>query len=296
MNQPMNLVVPTFIKTIGTVPPKVTSIKWSIDLNTFKDRYVLPWSPIILRVSSPNISTKDRTPAENYHIRLMNIDTKETKSFICSADEIRLWERYEEYSDNDFVDPDTLKSLEQNLRVTVTPMNDNGLGPNSVFILPLANLISIGPNGVNNYPFETIFLNYWDNYCSEGIKPNYMFLYLDTNQETIESDYNNYLKEEWFVTTPLKNWDKINKSTKRWSVSSSGQYQTFNGVWNEMSSREIGFIDELRKYIGPIYQQHLTDKGISETDKTILKISFPDPMDQYNSIIMYVMKGTSWRI
>lgn len=297
-----------YVSTVGTLPPKVTDLKPWVDPNAFKDFYILPSSPIRMKFVLNKGDAGARTPASEYHVKIENIDTNEVKHYVLDADDkpFKLWEKYEEAYTNYVngtgeIDIDNIPNSIVNGRMTISPMNENGIGKSSVFILPMAGIVPVTTWMINDYPITSVFEDHWNEFLPEPenpqIKPRYLFIYLNTQAEVIEKDHEEYQNDEWFQTTPFRNWREINRKTPRWRVDDYESYEKYdhNG-WSTMTLNEIQFIDRVLGVISPLYREDLTDRHIDFSEPHIFKAMVPNPFDYEDSIYIYVMKGVSWQI
>jgi hypothetical protein len=305
------LIEEPFVQNVtGTTPPKVLEMKWWLEPEILKDHYISPISPICMSFVFNKKDALERTPAKQYHIEIQNIDTGEKKYFLMDADKkpYNLWEKYQEaYTNlaNDDGNPIELEEIPNskiNARLIITPLNTYGSGKNSIFIIPSKNLYSINIFMINDYPTNVILLNNWHYFMpepnNERIQPKYMFIYLNQDKAEIEKDADDFLDNKWITTTPYKNWEEINLKTYRWLINNNNEYHKYNKDvgWKSLELEEINFIDDIMKSFKDIYRQFLTDNSLEFNDPHIFKLCIPNPKDEKDSIIIYVIKGTRWQI
>jgi len=293
-----------YVKTQITLPPKIADLKFWVDPNTYKDFYALPVSPIQLRfVFGP--SSKERSAATEFHLNLENVDTGEVKHYVIYADEMpfRLWEKYEEAYTNytngsGEINVEEIPNSIVNARVIITPMNAAGLGPNSVFFIPSKGLVKIDSWMQNKYPVTDLLRQHSHLLFPEEKKlnPKVMYIYLNTPDYVIERDKEELFQSKWWRTTPFNNWEDINNATIRWQINDNNINKKLTSTWEEQTEEEIEFLNLLIKTLKPLYMEDLTQRKIDFSQPHIFKCGVPNPFDDKDTFVIYIMKEASWQI
>jgi len=289
-----------FNKSVGTLPPKITDLKIWVDINTFKDNYSLTDSPIRLRFVYNKTNYLNRTPPFKFFIEIQNIDTGETKNYIQleSDKPYKLWEKYQE--SGDYKPIDSIDNSIVNAKLIITPINEHGVGPNSIFILPVKEIKIIDLLMTNDYPLNILFennLHYVFPVDQPKIKPRVMYIYFGNSKKSIEQDHKMSYDDKWFITTPFDNWIDIQKNTNRWLIDEDNSYLKYNeNGWKYIDENEISFINNIISTVRPLYQEDLTERGLDFADNHIFKIMFPHPKDKWDNMYIYFIRGSRWQI
>jgi len=297
------------VKIAGTLPPKVTDVKFWVDPTVFKDHYVLPTSPINMRFLYNKENALKRTPPTEFHIQVQDMASNASKYYTQRANEkpYKLWEKYEEAYTN-YVNGTGEFEIENipnsivNARLIITPINEQGIGPNSVFILPVSGGEVIHYKMLNEYPISQHLKNNWDyihpNPRDNAVEPRWLFFYLNTPTSIVENDHLNFQDEKWKVTTPHDNWKEINAKSYRWLIDDGNVYMKYNDRgWIDTQNNENVFIDQMFKIIQPIYRKFLTEHNLHFQDPHVFKLLIPHPLrDKNDMLVLYFMKGVSWQL
>jgi hypothetical protein len=296
-----------YVETPGTLPPRILDLKFIADPFYPPEAILQPYSPINIQFVFNKKHFVERTPPTNFYVQVEDIDTGLTKKFVSSVKDMpfKLWEKqdlvYNKYiasKDENIEEPENGVT---NSRVFITPLNEHGAGPTSIFILPFKELIPIDKYTQNEYPI-TFFVNkYWDvvmHYPDDKTKQSkVIFIYFNIDKETVEKDKAKLSEKEWYYTTPKNNYQEINEYNYRWVINDQNEFLKYSHMgWSNMTEREQEFMKILMEIMTPIYQYYLSERGIEFDDPHVMKFYFEHPKDRGDSLILYFMKGSPWQI
>jgi hypothetical protein len=186
-----------------------------------------------------------------------------------------------------------------NGKVTVTPFNDFGSGEPSTFFLPFKDMIwTRAKDNQTDQTFATL-KKYWhlfsENPYDRINRPKTMYIYLDTPESDIEDDRVFLNHPQWEFTT-MTDYRFINNKTYRWLIKEDADNKklTMDG-WKKMTGEENEFIENLVQSMLPSYRTFVAKKGLSFNDPFVFKIAVENPMDNKDTIIIYLIKKMRWR-
>jgi hypothetical protein len=297
------------VSTIGSPPPKVTDISFYISRLADADVESFKKSPVLLNFKSNKHQIAEKTPATRFHIEIQILDYKVKWTYIQKAADkpYHLFDRTEENHDRylDSIKNDTpyeeLPYSSSNTRMVITPINEHGLGPNSVFFLPLSSLRYLSEYNLNHNPITGYLQDkahlFLPDANDRSLMIKNMFIYLDTDKPIIEQDRLDYLDNKWKYTTPYNNWREINSKNFRWCIHQKQNYDklTEDG-WQELNKEEIEFIDNVIYILKTEYRTFLSERGSSFGEPHVFKLAVPHPFIEKDTLIIYIMKGMKWHL
>jgi hypothetical protein len=295
-NNPIN-------KTATTLPPKVVDLKFRPAPGYYNDGDVMQFDFIELNFGYISADVDSRSEPKQFFIQIQNLDTGEVKGFIQDAADMPylLWQRtLEKYSENEEYTDIEIKNGVVNGKIKITPINDKGRGSSSVFFLPLNKLNYIGKMQHNTNPSSLVLSKFWHLYSLNPDnpinRPKTMYIYIDTDLETIISDKEKLFNDEWARTSP-GDWKQTNQETFRWALY-EGDFLRLDHLdtFQIMSEEEKSFLKYLIDSFNDIHMHYLNDNGIGQGAEYIFKIAVQNPMDHKDSIVIYIMRGKSWEI
>ncbi len=275
-----------------TTPPKIYDMKYYLEyIDPEDDAY---WNPekILFSFTFSGADSDKRAAASQFHVEIQDLETGKIESFIQLYNKpyYRFWQRQAQQQQED-----TSKFI-INSRVTITPMNDFGEGKKSTFLLPLRDLVQTRSKE-NNEIFSILNSN-WSLFSEtpddRENRPKIMYIYLGVDDATIEADRTKLSTTDWQFDSLTSSSD-INDRTYRWSVDSTHRKLSQNG-WNDSTQAEQTFITDLIQSMLPDYREYLTRKGLSPDENYIFKMGIENPKDNRDTIVIYLLKGTEWKI
>ena len=300
-----------YVSVPGTKPPRITDLKMHVNPFIPFESVLVDRSPFNLKLVYDRKDFRRRTPPDGYYVEATDIDRCTTNNFYMHENDKPfhlqdksdlIYKLYkEELYNPDLPDEDQIPNSIINARLTITPINGNGAGPTSSFILPVRGLVGIDHRDLNQYPV-TFFLNkYWNLFTpfpdDKYKQSKTMFIYLDVPEEVVESDKEKLLQPEWRVTTPHNNWKEISFNNYRWVINDQNQYTKLSADgWSFMTPDEIEFISTIIKVLSPLYKQELAIKKKDFNDPHVVKFLVPHPKDESDSIYIYIMKSSPWKL
>jgi hypothetical protein len=187
-----------------------------------------------------------------------------------------------------------------NYRIQITPMNDSGNGPRSIFFVAHNDIY------VDHIPWnKCTYLNdtlskYWHLFSetpnNKKNRPKVLHIYLEVEDSVIENDKAILSNANWNRTC-IGDWVNTNAYQYRWSLNEDGYLKklTYDNWW-AATAEEEKFIQELLRSIRTLYLKNLVSKGLNFGDNVIFKTLLQNPLDKNDSIILYVMKGLAWEL
>jgi len=288
-----------------TLPPKAYDIK-------FYAEYPDPYDAFYADPEKINFSftfkreDKDRSPAYEFLIEILNLETGIKKTFVQLAEEpiYKFWQRqaevYTKILDEEERPVSIVEEAIVNSKITVVPVNDFGKGESSVFFMPFKDLFFTRSKS-NEISRAFLVLNHYWHLFSEKPnerlnRPKIMYIYIGTPHNIIEHDKWLLSQPEWQFTS-LTDSRYINDQTYRWSVQDDGYFKlNANGWWQENTVEEKEFIDELVDAMLPIYRNFLTEKQLNMSGPHVFKMAVENPTDNKDTIIVYLMRNSRWQL
>ncbi len=297
------ILIPTpLVKVCDTIPAQIVDMKiYPLKINPFD----------ITRETSENIMFEftysehglEQTLPTHFLIELFDIDTQESKSSMISAVDgpYSLWTGFFEWWVNMEKElEDTVDNMDlSNYRAKVTPINDAGVGPSSIFFIPFRDtLIENSSSGPCFYRNDTIVLN-WSLFSEtpdeRKNRPKVMHIYLDVTEDEVLND-RDLLSQDEYHFTGVGNWRTTNELQYRWLLNDSGSRKLTGTGWVDCTQQEEEFIVQLLKDMQPTYMHELAVRGLAYGDPIVFKALVENPTDNKDSIQIYLMKETTWEL
>ncbi len=290
-------------KRAFTLPPKIYDMKYYSEYSD-DNSYFWNVDPILFSFTF-DIEDRDLSPAYEYLIEIENLDTGVKKSFVQLQDApfYRFWERQPEVYTESPLGGDEIELEKEaivNSRVVITPVNEIGEGPQSVFFLPFKDLVwTRSKYDKGEYLTFSYLKKNWKFFSEtpniRANRPKIMYIYLDTPESDIVDD-RVFLNHPQWAYDSLTNYKLINNATFRWLVPEEGQHRklTKDG-WRNSTQEEQVFITELVQTMLPHYRAHVATNDLEFRDPFVFKMAVENPTDAHDTIIIYLIKKTRWR-
>ncbi len=287
-----------------TNPPQAMDIKYySVYVDPNDD---FQWDPEFVNFSftffdTSDINVDDRSAPYEFQIEIENIDTGVIKNFVQLYNQpyYTFWQRQAEvYTESPIGDEiDLTEEAIVNSRVTVTPVNDFGIGEKSVFFLPFKDLVWTRSKDNKGMETFSVLDRNWSLFSEKPLerenRPKIVYIYLDVSEEDIQKDVVKLSLPKWQFTS-LTDSKTINKRTFRWRVTDLGHRRLSRFGWRDSTEDETQFITDLIQTMLPAYRDYVTRKQIDTRDPHIFKIAIENPEDNKDTILIYLMKGAQW--
>lgn len=293
------------LPTATTPPPKVMALKFHTAWVHPNDSDVFDFDTVLLDFVYAAIDKENRSNADQFHIRIRDLDTNVVKSYMQNSFEYpyQFWQRsVEKRANADADDPEAeVDGAIVNARVTITPVNHKGVGKRSTFLLPLKDLAFINPATSEKNPTSLILAKFWHLYSKtpEDIynRPKQIHIYVDVDDEIIVADKARQNEDDYRYNT-IGNYKEVNQEMYRWTIKDREVYQKLDDtdVFQDMSEEEKEFMDRLVQSVFDQYNFTNASRAKRVSDPDIFKIAVENPRDHSDSIIIYIMKGTSWEL
>ncbi len=282
-------------------PNKIIDLKFyflptnPIDVVDFEDR-------LQMRVVSLNYPQERNVPT-HLVFEATDLETGDLQNFIIdvSQEKYAFWEKFaqklKEVFDGTDETPDFAFS---NYRLVVTPVNNMGEGPNSVFFLPLKNtIVEFNLAGPTFYRNDNFFKN-WPLFSPTPneikYRPKVMHIYLNVEQSDIEAD-KILLGEEQWKFTGIGNWQITNQNQYRWLVTDEHISKLDeNDTWLFANKQEEEYITFILEDVSSFYRQEMDRRNLLPGDPFVFKMAIMNPMDKYDIIFLYIMKEMRWEL
>jgi hypothetical protein len=293
------------IKKMTTPPPKVVALGFHVAGSNAQDSEVIGFDTIVLNFSYSEQDRAERSSASQFMISISDLDTGVVKSYFIKAFVFPYyyWQRAQELKASNFSD-ENIDDAIVNARVTITPINDEGKGNRSTFLMPMKNLYNIGIYDMEKNPTTLILAKYWNLFSlTPGDiynRPKVMHIYLNVSQDDIIRDKNMLNQEEYRYNT-IGTYLETNQEMFRWVIQDEDQGTSYtrlnqNDIFVDMTQKEIKYIKLILNSFNDIYRERVLAVGAQGSDPVVFKVSTENPRDHNDSIIIYVMKGTRWEI
>jgi hypothetical protein len=289
-------------KKSDTLPPKAWDIKFYAVEKDPHDDFVMDPEFINFSFTFKENESIARSPAYEFQIDILNLDTGVYKSFVQLANKYyyKFWQRQAEVYT---LSPKGFEiNLEEesiiNSKITVTPINDFGMGEQSTFFLLFKNVAWMNKLTNRDNPVFSVVNKYWHLYSEEPNnrlnRPKTIYIYINTDHDDIDSDVLLLGSSAWEYTS-LSDYQTINERTYRWSVQDDGFYKRDQYGWHLSTSEEKEYIENLVQASLPWYRKYLAANNIQMGLPHIFKMGINNPADEKDSIIIYLIKGMRWR-
>ncbi len=284
-----------------TPPPKAQDIKFYSGYMDPIDDFI--WDPEFINFSF-TFFEEDKVLSEAYEflIEIQNVDTGVIKSFVQLADKsyYEFWQRQAEvYTESPIGDEiDLTEEAIVNSRIIVTPINDFGDGAKSVFFLPFKDVV--WTRAKDNHAQETfaVLNTNWSLFSKDPFnrrnRPKIMYIYLDVSEGLIERDREILSEPEWQYDS-LTDSKTINDQTYRWSVKEDEYRLLTEDGWRDSTADEQTFIIDLVQTMLPAYRNYMSSRGLVVDKPHMFKMGVENPQDNKDSILIYLLKGITWR-
>jgi hypothetical protein len=288
-----------------THPPKIYDFKFHWDHNTTYNDLPVPIEKILFSFTFDKDEVKSKSPAQNFLIDIIDLESNDLKHFVQIADTpiYRFWQRQAEFSilpepRNAMTRVDPIENSSVNARIYTTPLNDFGRGETSTFLAPFKNLDFI--NSYNPYSSTFEVLNHFWNLFSETPnkrenRPKILYIYMDIEKNLVELD-RMLLSTPLYKFTSLTDYKYINDHTFRWLINDDGEFKLDINGWSNVTTVEKSFLDELIHSFLDRYYEFLNKNALTLDMPHVYKLAIENPQDSDDSIIIYLMKGSQWRL
>ena len=289
---------------VTTLPPRIIDLKLHVFPSSPGDLAYFQFDYIIMQFVYGS-DANELNPPSQFFIESKDLETGKTRGYVMNADQLpyQYWQRSIEDKNLDIIqgkiDPLPLGKSVFNARVRITPLNAKGKGFSSIFFIPSENLLFIENVNQELNPASLVLGKFWDLFSvtpeERYNRPKQMHIYLNVSDDDIKKD-KELLGTDDYKYTALGDSKQINQQMFRWSVSESftklNQYDEFV----DMSPREIEFINYLMDAINDVIFADTSFRGLGFNDPAVFKIAVENPRDHDDSIIIYVMRNTRWKM